>query len=338
MRSLVFIVLSLAIVSCTSKWQPGDSINNGHDFLTSAGISEDSLMLNGSEFDYDNDGEKLPHRILDLATCEAIGLDKMMQVDTVTSIVRVWGMRDYPDKGITLLLGQTSYSDTRTCWIATYGKDGMLDFMRLGECGGMNLSYWDDVDEHTRNVGIDSMRMVMPDKFGKPINMSRWISYKEQRDGVDTDSTLWFIHNELPITIGDDGHFALGKIGTVYSFDTTLLNNYWRYKRQLELFSWTPMSDKTLYDRLNDFLVESRGSITNPIQLQGDFFTLVSGRFYCDTERFMKWCCEHSDSQLTRGLVSTFKDINPEYILNELKKIKDPALLKRSRDLLGLRK
>jgi hypothetical protein len=338
MRSLVFIVLSLAIVSCTSKWQPGDSINNGHDFLTSAGISEDSLMLNGSEFDYDNDGEKLPHRILDLATCEAIGLDKMMQVDTVTTIVRVWGMRDYPDKGITLLLGQTSYSDTRTCWIATYGKDGMLDFMRLGECGGMNLSYWDDVDEHTRNVGIDSMRMVMPDKFGKPINMSRWISYKEQRDGVDTDSTLWFIHNELPITIGDDGHFALGKIGTVYSSDTTLLNNYWRYKRQLELFSWTPMSDETLYDRLNDFLVESRGSITNPIQLQGDFFTLVSGRFYCDTERFMQWCCEHPDSQLTRGLVSTFKDINPEYILNELKKIKDPALLKRSRDLLGLRK
>ena len=335
MRSLVFIVLSLAIVSCTSKWQPGDSINNGHDFLTSAGISEDSLMLNGSEFDYDNDGEKLPHRILDLATCEAIGLDKMMQVDTVTSIVRVWGMRDYPDKGITLLLGQTSYSDTRTCWIATYGKDGMLDFMRLGECGGMHLSYWDDVDEHTRNVGIDSMRMVMPDKFGKPINMSRWISYKEQRDGVDTDSTLWFIHNELPITIGDDGHFALGKIGTVYSSDTTLLNNYWRYKRQLELFSWTPMSDETLYDRLNDFLVESRGSITNPIQLQGDFFTLVSGRFYCDTERFMKWCCEHSDSQLTRGLVSTFKDINPEYVFNELKKIKDPALLKRSRDLLG---
>ena len=338
MRSLVFIVLSLAIVSCTSKWQPGDSINNGHDFLTSAGISEDSLMLNGSEFDYDNDGEKLPHRILDLATCEAIGLDKMMQVDTVTTIVRVWGMRDYPDKGITLLLGQTSYSDTRTCWIATYGKDGMLDFMRLGECGGMNLSYWDDVDEHTHNVGIDSMRMVMPDKFGKLINMSRWISYKEQRDGVDTDSTLWFIHNELPITIGDDGHFALGKIGTVYSSDTTLLNNYWRYKRQLELFSWTPMSDETLYDRLNDFLVESRGSITNPIQLQGDFFTLVSGRFYCDTERFMKWCCEHPDSQLTRGLVSTFKDINPEYILNELKKIKDPALLKRSRDLLGLRK
>ena len=41
MRSLVFIVLSLAIVSCTSKWQPGDSINNGHDFLTSAGISEE---------------------------------------------------------------------------------------------------------------------------------------------------------------------------------------------------------------------------------------------------------------------------------------------------------
>lgn len=339
MKKLMLLVLVVMVItSCgKSEWQQGDAVNNGHDFLCRAGICDDSLNV-ADDVNYNDDGAHLPHHILDISTCQAIGLDKMMRVDTNTSIVRVWGVRDYPDKGIALLLGQTSYSDVRTCWLATYGKDGMLDFMRLGECGGMNLSYWDDIDEHTRNVGIDSMRMVIPGKFGNPIQLSRWISYKEQRDGKDTDSTLWFIHNELPITIGDNGQFTLGKIGTVYSADTTLLNNYWRYKRQLEVFSWTPMSDETMYDRLNECLVESRGSITNPIQLQGDFFVLISGRFYCDTERFMKWCCEHPDSQLTRGLVSTFKDINPEYIFNELKKIKDPALLRRSRDLLGLGK
>ena len=224
MRHFVLIILALAIVSCTSKWQPGDSINNGHDFLCSAGICDDSLNLSDNDLRYDNDGEKYPHRILDLATCQALGIDKVMYVDTMNTIVTVWGVKDYPDKGIALLLGHTSYSDMRTCWLATYGKDGMIDFMRLGECGGaVNLSYWDDVDEHTRHMGIDSMRMVMPDMWGKPINVSRWVSYNVQRDGVDTDSTLWFIHNELPVTIGNDGLFSIGKIGTVYSSDTTIL-------------------------------------------------------------------------------------------------------------------
>ena len=330
------MLVAMAIVSCTGKWQQGDAINNGHDVLCSAGICDDSLKLNGNDFRYDNDGEKLPRHILDMATCEAIGLDKVMHVDSNTSIVRVWGMQDNPDKGITLLLGQTSYSDTRTCWLATFDKNGMIDFMRLGECGGMNLSYWDDIDEHTRNVGIDSMRMVMPDKWGKPIHVSRWISYNIQQDGVDTDSTLWFIDNELPVTIGNDGKFTIGKIGTVYSADTTLLTNYWRDKRALEVLAWTPLSDTTFYDRLNSFLDEAQGHITEPAQLMGDFFMLVSNRLYCDTQRMMQWCCDHPESQLTRGMVKCFKDINPEWILNELKKIKDPQILARSKQLMGL--
>ena len=336
MRHLVLIILAMAIVSCTGKWQHGDEINNGHDYLCSTGIFEDSLVLSGNDYRYDNDGEKLPHLILDMATCEAIGLDKVMQVDTNTTIVRVWGVQDFPDKGISLLLGQTSYSDTRTCWLATYGKDGMIDFMRLGECGGMNLMYWDDIDEHTRNVGIDSMRMVMPDKWGKPINISRWISYNVQRDGVDTDSTLWFIHNEVPVTIGNDGLFSVGKIGTVYSSDTTLLTNYWRDKRALEVLSWTPLSDTTFYDRLEAFLNEAQAHITEPAQLMGDFFMLVSNRLYCDTQGMMQWCLAHPDSQLTRGMVKGFKDINPEWILNELKRIKDPQIQARSKKLFGL--
>lgn len=335
MRHFVIILLALAVVSCTGKWQPGDAINNGHDYLCSVGICDDSLNV-ANDVNYNDDGAALPHHILDLASCQALGLDKMMGVDTAFSIVRVWGVKDFKDKGITLLLGQTSYSDTRTCWLATYGKDGMLDFMRLGECGGMNLSYWDDIDEHTRNVGIDSMRMVMPEKWGKPIHVSRWVSYNEQRDGVDTDSTLWFIHHELPITIGNDGHFTLGKIGTVYSSDTTVLNNYWRIKRQLEVLSWTPMSDNTFYDKLNSFLDETKGAVTEPAQLLGDFHMLVAGRFYSDTERLMQWCCDHPDAQLTRGMVKIFKDVNPEWILNDLKKIKDPALQQRAKQLLGL--
>ena len=336
MRHFVLIILALAIVSCTGKWQHGDDINNGHDYLCSVGIYEDSLMASDTEFRYDNDGEKLPHRILDLGTCEALGLDKVMHIDTNTTIVRVWGIKEYPEQGISLLLGQTSYSDTRTCWLATFGKTGMLDFMRLGECGGMNLAYWDDIDEHTRHVGIDSMRMVMPDKWGKPINVSRWISYNIQRDGEDTDSTLWFIDHEIPVTIGADGHFTLGKIGTVYSADTTLLSNYWRHKRQLEVLAWTPMSDTTLYDRINTYLDNAKGTITDPKQLLGDFQTLVFNRLYCDTERFMQWCCDHPKSQLTQGTVKLISEVSPEYVLGEFKKIKDPALQQRARRLVKL--
>ena len=153
---------------------------------------------------------------------------------------------------------------------------------------------------------------------------------------MDTDSTLWFIHHELPITIGNDGHFSLGKIGIVYSSDTTLLNNYWRYKRQLEVLSWTPMSDETFYDKVNTFLDQAQGAITEPAQLLGDFHMLMAGRFYSDTERLMKWCCDHPDAQLTRGLVKIFKDVNPEWILNDLKKIKDPALQQQAKQLLGV--
>ena len=325
----------LAIVSCTSKWQQGDAINNGFDFLCSAGICDDSLNV-ADDVNYNDDGKDLPHHILDLETCEAIGLTKMMHVDSNTCVVRVWGVRNYPDKGIALLLGHTAYGDMRTCWLATFGKDGMIDFMRLGECGGMNLSYWDDLDEHTRLVGIDSMRLIMPDKFGKPINISRWISYNEMRDGVDTDSTLWFIHNEVPVTISNDGIFTIGKIGTVYSADTTLLTNYWRSKRQLEVFNWTPMSDKTLYDRVEAYLNETKGSITDPTGLLGDFNVLMFTRLYCDTQGFMQWCCDHPDSRLAQGTVKQLKDVNPEYILNDFKKIKDPKVLERARQLLNL--
>ena len=337
MRHLVLIILALAIVSCTGNWQHGDAINNGHDYLCSMGLGDDSLALGGKDFRYDNDGEALPHRILDLATCQALGLDKVMHVDTNTTIVRVWGVKDYPDKGISLLLGQTSYSDTRTCWLATFGKDGMLDFMRLGECGGMNLSYWDDIDEHTRHVGIDSMHLIMPDKWGKPINVSRWISYNEQRDGIENDSTLWFIDNEVPVTIGNDGRFTIGKMGTVYSADTTVLTPYWRYKRQLEVMSWTPLSDTTFYDRAEALLDEAQGHITEPSQLLGDFHTLVMGRLYCDTQGMMKWCLDHPDAQLTHGLVKIIKEISPEWTLNEFQKIKDPNILNRSKQLVGLK-
>lgn len=331
------MLVSLAIVSCAGKWQPGDSINNGHDYLCNAGICDDSLMLSDNEFRYDNDGENLPHRILDLATCQAIGLDKVMHVDTNTTIVRVWNVRDYKDKGIALVMGQTSYSDTRTCWLATFGKQGLIDFMRLGECGGMNLSYWDDIDEHTRLVGIDSMRMVMPEGWGKPINVSRWISYNQMRDGVETDSTLWFIDNELPVTIGNDGRFTIGKVGTVYSSDTTILTPFWRYKRQLEMLSWTPLSDATFCDRTEALLDEAQGHVTEPAQLLGDFHTLIMGRMYCDTQGMMQWCLSHPDAQLTLGLKKIVSEINPEWTLNELQKIKDPKILARSKQFFGLK-
>lgn len=335
MRHFAIILLALAVVSCTSKWQPGDQIKDGYDYLRNAGICDDSLNV-ANDVNFDNDGANLPHRILDMATCQSLGLDKMMGVDSAFSIVRVWGIKKIQEKGITLMLGETSYSDMRTCWLATYGKDGIIDFMRLGECGGMNLSYWDDIDEHTRHIGIDSMRLVMPDKSDKPMHLSRWISLKEQCDDLTSDSTIWFIHHELPITIGNDGHFSIGKVGIVYSSDTTLLTPYWRNKRQLEVFAWTPMSDSTLYDRVEDFLEQAQGTITEPAQLLGDFNMLMFGRMYSDTENFMRWCCDHPESQLSRATVNVLKDANPDYLRADLKKIQDSTVRERARQILGL--
>ena len=336
MRHLVIFILALAIVSCTGQRQQGNTeINNGRDFLCNAGICDDSLNLKSNNISYDNDGETLPHMILDMDIIQAIGLDKVMYVDTVDAFVNVWGVKDYPDKGITLLMGHTTYPDMRTGWLATYGKQGLIDFMRLGECGGtVNLSYWDDVDEHTRDMGNDSMRMVVPNAFGKPINISRWITYCEQRDGVETDSTLWFIDNELSVTINNDGNFILGKIGTVYSADSTIITPYWRYKRQLEVLSWTPLSDTTFCDKVNTLLDEARGHITNPSQLQGDFFMLTNTRLDGNPQRLLTWCCDHPDSQLTRGIIEQLKDVSPEYINSLLNKIDDPAIRTRAGKLL----
>lgn len=331
------IFVALALVACGNKqWQQGDPVNNGLDFLCSVGLCEDSLALNVTDFTFDNDGEQLPHCILDMETCQALGLDKVMHVDTVTSVMRVWGVKNYPQQGIALLLGQVSYSDTRSCWLATFGKEGLIDFMRLGECGGMNLSYWDDVDEHTRHVGIDSMRMVMPDAFGKPIAVSRWVSYNVQRDGVDTDSTLWFIHNEVPVTIGTDGNFSLGKVGTVYSSDTTQLTPYWRNKRLLEVLSWTPLSDKTFCNKVETTLQAASGTITDPTQLLGDFHVLVANRLYSDPQGFMKWCCEHPESQLTRGMLKVFGEVSPEWLSDQFDRIPDEGVRRQARSLLGL--
>jgi len=147
---------------------------------------------------------------------------------------------------------------------------------------------------------------------------------------------LWFIDNELPVTIGNDGRFSIGKIGTVYSSDTTLLTNYWRDKRALEVLSWTPLSDKTFCDRVEAMLQSARGHITDPTQLLGDFHMLVMNRLYCDTQGVMQWCLDHPEAQLTLGLKKIVSEISPEWTLNELQKIKDPNVMARGKKLLGV--
>ena len=97
------------------------------------------------------------------------------------------------------------------------------------------------------------------------------------------------------------------------------------------------MSDTTFYDRVNTFLDEAQGHITEPAQLLGDFHMLTSNRFYSDTQRMMQWCLDHPDSQLTRGLVKIMSEISPEWVLNELKKIKDPKIFERSKQLFGVK-
>ena len=63
----------------------------------------------------------------------------------------------------------------------------------------------------------------------------------------------------------------------------------------------------------------------------------MNSRLYCDTERFMQWCLDHPDSPITKATIMQLKEVNPEYILDELKRIKDPALLQRSKQLLNLK-
>ena len=101
--------------------------------------------------------------------------------------------------------------------------------------------------------------------------------------------------------------------------------------------AWTPLSDTTFCDRLENLLHEARGHITEPAQLLGDFGMLVSDRMYCDTQGIMQWCLDHPDAQLTLGLKESMKDINPEWILNELKRIKDPQILARSKQFFNLK-
>ncbi len=50
----------------------------------------------------------------------------------------------------------------------------------------------------------------------------------------------------------------MGKIGTVYSSDTTLLTNFWRDKRAMEVLSWTPLSDTTFNAELAQAIASSR--------------------------------------------------------------------------------
>ena len=100
--------------------------------------------------------------------------------------------------------------------------------------------------------------------------------------------------------------------------------------------SWTPLSDTTFCDRVNTFLESTRGTLIDPTQLLGDFQMLVTNRLYSDTQGTMQWCIDHPDAQLTRGLKKIVSEINPEWTLNELQKIKDSKILARSKQLLGL--
>ena len=80
MRTIAMMLVAMAIVSCTGKWQHGQEVNNGHDFLCSVGVYDDSLNLSSNELRYDDDGEKYPHRFLDLADCQALGMDLLLQI------------------------------------------------------------------------------------------------------------------------------------------------------------------------------------------------------------------------------------------------------------------
>ena len=337
LKYIIGIVALLAVVACTNhKPKEGQAPANGMEFLAATGIDGDSLNLD-REFTFGTDGEKLAHMMLTLDTIKALGLDQVMAIDTAVGSVRIMGRHPLDSTDMALLLGETTLGDTRTCWLATYGKDGMIDFMRIGNCYSLNLNYWDEADEYSRHVGIDSTAFAFGKESDKCIQMLRKISMKVQQDGAEpSDSVLWFIQHDVPVTIGNDGRFKQGEVKMKTSSTGKLLTSFWYNKRKLETLAWIPRSDSTWCDQVNAFLDGAKGSITDPAELLGDFHQLVWSRLHSDLNGLMAWCREHPDSQLAHATVKALKDCSPEYLKSLLEPVTDAKVRDYCRQQLGM--
>ncbi len=336
LKYIIGIVAALAMTSCGNHLpKDGKPAANGMEFLAVAGIDGDSLNID-SDFTFGNDAEDLAHMMLTLDTIKALGLDKVMAIDTVVGSVRIMGRHQFEGTSLALLLGETTLGDTRTCWLATYGRDGMIDFMRIGNCHGINLNYWDEADEHTCHVGIDSTAITFGKDNDKSIQLQRRVSMKVRQDGAEpSDSALWFIQNNVPVTIGNDGRFTLGKTTNDYSGSSDLLTAYWLKKRGMEVLAWIPLSDNTFCDQVSAFLDASKDSLTDPAQLWGDFSQLIWSRLAGDTDGVMTWCCAHPDTQLAHATVKALKDCTPEYLDTLLQRVTDAKARDYCRQQLG---
>jgi len=317
--AMAMIAMCLLLCACTQR----DNKQNAEAWLTSIGVNP-AHFDGKQELNFDDNGANLKMQDLDSAQIHALQLDSLLGVDPNYATARLWGIRPIEGTDMVLLLGQTEFSDTRPCFMMTLDAEGNpVDMMKLGECGGLNLTYWDQVDEQTLRKGVDSMLMTLDE--GNSIMLNKWVTMYETPDEDKTKKDLWNIRHQIPVNIDQQGHFNLGNITSSHSNDTTLLTPYWLDKRELEIFSLTPMSDNTMAQRLNEFLDKAKSDPTDPKELLGDFSTVVFERFRGAPDTFMQWIADNPDTQLARATVMIMKDqMRPEQLRYDLGKLKSP--------------
>jgi len=316
--------LALAVATCgllaACNQQHGEK--TGMAFLQSINIDA-PVVKAGAEMTFNNNGAEHKADVLDSVQIHALHLDSLMSVDLHYCTANVWGVMPIEGSDNVLLLGQVEYSDTRPCFMAIYDGEGNLcDMMSLGECGGLNLTYWDQVNEQTYRKGADSLKMVIG--TGNHIDLDRWITLYETSDEDKTHADLWYIEHKIPVTIDENSHFKWGEVTSTQTVDNELLTPYWSDKRQLEVFSWMPLSDTSFAERLNNFLDQAKSDLTDPRDLLGDFTVAVGSRMRKTPDAFMQWLAQHPESQLTKATVKELKQNSlPEQLRYDVNQLQD---------------
>jgi len=248
MISLTAAALLLCFASCEKRGADGRRPTTGVEFLTQEGIYADSLLLPDA-FDFANDGEQRRTLWLDSAQISTLHLDSLLQADAEHSPVRVWGVRALDETKRALLFGQVYYGDTRPSFVALYGPSAEpLDFMLLGECGGLNLNYWVDLDEHSRHVGVDSAHFALDGQQG--FALDRYLTMYSADSDNNLEEPLWTIAHRLNIRYDERGRFVVDSVKSEYPTDTLVLEPRWLTERQVETLDWIPRSDSTFAARV----------------------------------------------------------------------------------------
>jgi len=200
--------------------------------LANLGIDVDSLALPTS-FNFDDNGEALPKKLLSPEQYTALGLERWMSIDTAYCNPWLWGSRSLPD-GHLLLMGQLERSDNRPSFIVCADAAGsLLDLTWLGECSGVNLSYWDEVSENLLRKGCDTLRVEVVGDTALAVH--KWITFYETDANESYHRNFGRIDHHYMLTVDDKGHFVGHDTTSTVTGDTALISPAWIDQRQQEI-------------------------------------------------------------------------------------------------------